>query len=377
MIYMDNAATTRMHPLVVKAMLPYMNDRYGNPSGVYELSKGARNAVEEARCIIADTINALPEEIYFTSGGTESDNWALKMVCGRNRGNHIITSSIEHNAILKTCEVIEGDGVAVSTINPDEDGIIDCEAIKRCITPDTALISIMAANNEIGTVQRISEIGRIAREYGVLFHTDAVQAYTNINIDVKSMNINMLSASGHKIKGPKGVGFLYIDNEVVKKALITGGSQEHGMRAGTENVAGIVGLAKAAQIAESNRLSRTDYVTKMRDYMIKRVLGEIKDVRLNGHSRRRLPGNMNFSFCNVNGPQLIKLLDRQGICASAGSACSSASAKPSHVLKAIGLSDELARGSVRFSISESITRREIDYVMECLKKNVSGLRNCR
>ncbi|MBQ4283817.1 MAG: cysteine desulfurase [Lachnospira sp.] len=375
MIYMDNAATTKVHPAVVNAMIPYMSNRYSNPSGIYTFSKNVKRDIEDARAVVAAAINALPEEIYFTSGGTESDNWALKMSCLERGRGHIITTQMEHHAILKSCEQLQSQGIAVTKLKPDKDGIVTAKSVEKAIRPDTVLVSIMAANNEIGTLQPVKDIGAITREYGVLFHTDAVQAFTNIDIDVKAMNINMLSASGHKISGPKGVGFLYVEKDKLRKPFINGGGQEMGLRAGTENVAGIIGLAKATKIAVDNMKVRTEYERKMRDYMTDRVLREIKGVHFNGHSQKRLPGNMNFSFEYVDGATLILMLDRQGICASAGSACSSVSSEPSHVLKSIGLSDELAYGSVRFTINEKITKREIDYVIECLKQNVAKLRS--
>ncbi len=377
MIYMDNAATTRMHPSVLQEMLPFMNDRFGNPSGKYVIAQSAKHRVEEARATIAATINALPEEIYFTSGGTESDNWAVKMVSDECRGGHIITSKIEHKAILETCGYLEKKGVNVTRISPDKDGLISAESVGRNIRRDTCLISVMAANNEVGTIQPIKEIGEIAAKHGVMFHTDAVQAYTNIPIDVKRYNINLMSVSAHKICGPKGVGFLYIEKGMLKTPLISGGGQELGLRSGTENVAGIVGLAKAAQIAYDNMAVRTMKEVKMRDYMISRILNEIEDTRLNGHTKERLPNNINVSFIDANGAKLIYMLDKQGICASAGSACSSASATVSHVLTAIGLEDDVARGTVRFSINEKTTKREIDYVVSCLKQNVNILRNVK
>ncbi len=375
MIYMDNAATTQMRPEVVKAMMPYMNGNYSNPSGVYTFARNVKKDIDEARAVIASTINALPEEIYFTSGGTESDNWALKMAANEHRRGHIITTGIEHHAVLKSCQTLEKGGVRVTKSGVDRDGVVSVGKLERAIRPDTVLISVMAANNEIGTIQPVGEIGALAKEYGVLFHTDAVQAYTNMPIDVKAMNIDMLSASGHKINGPKGVGFLYIKKDCLKTPFVDGGGQEMGLRAGTENVAGIVGLAKAAQIAHSNRAARTVYEIKMRDYMIGKVLKEIKDVRLNGHTTKRLPGNMNFSFKYVDGATLVLMLDKQNICASAGSACSSSSTTASHVLTAIGLGEEWIHGAVRFTINEYITKREIDYVVECLKKNVAKLRS--
>lgn len=374
MIYMDNAATTKMRPEVVRAMLPYMGERYGNPSGLYRFSKDVSRDVQKAREQIAATIGAAPEEIFFTSGGTESDNWALKMSVSGRKG-HIVTSAIEHSAILKSCEYLEQQGNRVTRVLPDEFGIVGNRSIERAIRQDTRLVSVMMANNEIGTIEPVEDIGAVARRNGVLFHTDAVQAYTNIPIDVQTMNIDMLSVSGHKLNGPKGIGFLYIRNRCLDKAFITGGGQEMGLRSGTENVAGIMGLAKAAQIATDNMMTRTAYEIALRDYMIGRVLNEIDYVKLNGHKTYRLPNNINFSFAYVDGATLVLMLDKQGICASSGSACSSSSTKASHVLTAIGVSDELAHGTVRFTINENITRREIDYVVDCLKQNITKLRN--
>ena len=375
MIYLDNAATTKVHPEVFKAMYPYLNEKYGNPSGIYRFSKSVKDDIEEARNTVAASINALPEEIFFTSGGTESDNWALKMVAKEKKGGHIVTSMIEHKAVLNSADRLEKNGYKVTRVKPNEEGIIDVRNIEKNIKPSTFLVSVMAANNEIGTIEPIAEIGNLSKEYGCLFHTDAVQAYTNIPIDVKAMNINMLSASGHKICGPKGIGFLYIEKGVLNTPFINGGGQENGMRSGTENVAGIVGMAKAVKIAMGNMAYRVQYEIKMRDYMTGRILREIDNVKLNGHESKRLPGNMNFSFYGVDGATLILMLDKQGICASAGSACSSFSGKPSHVLIAIGVEEELAHGSVRFTINEHITKQEADYVIECLKRNISILRN--
>lgn len=377
MIYMDNAATTKMRPEVVRAMLPYMENRYANPSGIYSFSKNIKKDINNARNILAATINANPEEIFFTSGGTESDNWALKMAADEHKKGHIITTQIEHHAILKTCDYLEKKGFEVTRLKPDREGVVSAMQVKNAMRRDTFFISVMTANNEIGTIEPIAEIGSLARNRGVLFHTDAVQAYTNLKLDVKKMDIDMLSVSAHKLNGPKGAGFLYIRSQALKTPFINGGSQESGMRAGTENVAGIIGLAKAAEIAADNMPRRVNYEISMRDYMIKRIMSEIDYVRLNGHEKNRLPNNMNFSFEYIDGATLIMMLDSQGICASSGSACSSASAKPSHVLLSIGLSDELAHSSVRFSINEHITRREIDYCIECLKRDIKELRqNC-
>lgn len=374
MIYMDNAATTKLRPEVVYAMLPYMGKRYANPSGAYTFAMDIKNDMNRARELLASTIHAAPEELYMTSGGTESDNWAVKTAAAEHKKGHMITTAMEHHAILRSCEAIEQNGFHVTYVGTDEDGMVRLSEIQKAVRPDTFLISVMAANNEIGTIQPIAEIGAFARSRGILFHTDAVQAYTNMEIDVEKMQIDMLSTSAHKLNGPKGTGFLYIRKDCLKTPMIHGGGQERGMRSGTENTAGIIGFAKAAQIAMANRQKRTDYETNMRDYMIHRVLTEIPFSRLNGHSRKRLPGNMNFSFQFVDGGTLIVMLDKQGICASAGSACSTGSKNPSHVLKAIGLPDELSFATVRFTINEEITKSEIDYVVNCLKKNISELR---
>lgn len=374
MIYMDNAATTKMHPDVVRAMLPYMGNRYGNPSGIYTFSKNIKKDITQARELLASTIGAGPDEIFFTSGGSESDNWALKMAAQEHPYGSIITTPIEHHAILRTCDSLEKRHCRIIKIPVDKKGKVRTAAIERNIFRDTFLISVMAANNEIGTVEPVAAIGRIAHERNILFHTDAVQAYTNIYIDVNAMNVDMLSVSAHKIRGPKGVGFLYIKKGKLKTPFINGGGQEYGMRAGTENVAGIIGLAKAAQIAMTKRDMRIKKEKMLRDYMIKKVTTQIKDVWLNGDEQERLPNNMNFSFKGVDGATLILMLDQQGICASAGSACSSAQKEPSHVLKAIGLSDERAYSTVRFTINEEISKKQVDYVVECIKRNVEELR---
>lgn len=374
MIYMDNAATTKMRPEVLRAMLPYMGERFSNPSGIYSFSQNVRKEVERARTTISNTINAKPNEIFFTSGGTESDNWALKMTAKEYGKGHIITTEIEHQAILKSCEYLEMQGFEVTKIRPGPNGIINVEDVIEAVKDNTILISVMMANNEIGSIQPISRIGAFARKHGILFHTDAVQAYTNIPIDVNEMNIDMLSASGHKFNGPKGTGFLYIREGCLKLPFINGGGQEMHMRAGTENVAGIIGLEKAAQIALNNQKWRVGREIYMRDYMIQRIENEIDLCILNGDRNIRLPNNINFSFQYVEGASLILMLDTQGICASAGSACSSHDSKPSHVLTSIGMPEELAYGTVRFSISEDTGKNEIDYVIECLKKDIFNLR---
>jgi len=371
---MDNAATTKIHPEVVNVMLPYLGARFANPSGIYTFGKAVRKDVERARYIIASTIGAMPEEIYFTSGGTEADNWALKAAAREHDGGNVISTQVEHKAILETLNDLESNGIRTTRMPVDSYGMVELDKLKNTLHSDTFLISVMAANNEIGTIMPIAEIGRLARTKNILFHTDAVQAYTNIPINVNAMNIDMLSVSAHKIRGPKGIGFLYIRKGCIKTPLINGGSQEMGMRAGTENVAGIVGLAKAAEIAYGNMKARTNNEIQKRDYLINKVLGNIDDVMLNGHRSKRLPNNASFMIKGVNGASMVLMLDQQGICASAGSACTSASAKPSHVLKAIGMSDDDARCTLRLTLNEEITYKEIDYVIKCIKSNVARAR---
>lgn len=375
-IYLDNAATTRTKPEVVKAMLPYFTENFGNPSSVYTFAGQNKAAVTNAREIIAHSLNAPTEDIYFTAGGSESDNWALKatMEAYKAKGNHLITSKIEHHAILHTCEYLEKQGFEVTYLDVDENGVVDLQQLKESIRPTTVLISIMYANNEIGTVQPIREIGRIAKEHGILFHTDAVQAYGQLPIDVMDENIDMLSASGHKLNGPKGIGFLYIRKGLKLRSLIHGGAQERKRRAGTENVPGIVGFGKAAELAAATMKERTQKETELRDYLITRVLAEIPYTRLNGHRSVRLPNNANFSFQFIEGESLLIMLDMKGICASSGSACTSGSLDPSHVLLAIGLPHEIAHGSLRLTLSDETTKEELDYTIEQLKEIVKNLR---
>lgn len=379
MIYMDNGATTKMRREVVEAMLPFMTSEYGNPSANYEFAGRAKKAIEKARQDIAGTINCEPEEIYFTSGGTESDNWAIKakgLPHGKSRNkSHVITSAIEHHAIINACHYIEQQGASVSYIKTNSTGVVDLIELEDVIRPETSLISVMAANNEIGTIEPVKKIGEIAREHNIPFHTDAVQAYTNIELDMRTLPVDFLSVSAHKINGPKGVGFLYVRNGCELIPFMDGGAQEKGRRAGTENVSGIVGLAKAAMIANNNMKQRVSRECKIRDYMISRIQKEIPYAKLNGHQKNRLPNNINFSFGYVDGGTLIAMLDQQNICASSGSACTSASKAPSHVLKAIGLSDEMANSAVRFTINENITMNEADYVINCLKSNVIKLQS--
>lgn len=374
MIYMDNAATTKVRPEVAEVMLPYFDIRYANPSGIYAFSQNVRHEINQARRTLALSINADENEIFITSGGTESDNWALKMTAAEHKNGHIITTKIEHHAIIRTCEYLENNGIDVTYVDTDEYGNVNVADIAAAIRPETFLISVMAANNEIGTIQPIERIAGIAKRQNILFHTDAVQAYTNIPIDVKRQNIDMLSTSAHKICGPKGIGFLYIRNGTLKTPFINGGGQENGMRSGTENVAGIIGFAKAATIAMRNRKYRISRESELRNYMINRVLSMIPGSKLNGSIRNRLPNNCSFCFKNIDGAALIAMLDEQGICASAGSACSSASKEGSHVLRAIGLNDEFVHGTVRLTINEEITRGQMDYVIECLRKDVYELR---
>ncbi len=376
-IYLDNAATTRTAPEVVEAMLPYFTEQYGNPSSIYELAGNAKNAVTKSRETIASVIGAKPEEIYFTAGGSESDNWALKATFEAlsDKGNHIITSKIEHHAILHTCEYLEKTrGARITYVDVDENGIIKLDELEKAITPETILISVMFANNEIGTLQPIREIGRIAREHNILFHTDAVQAFGQVPINVDDCCIDMLSSSGHKLNGPKGIGFLYIRKGVKIRSFIHGGAQERKRRAGTENVPGIVGYGCAAERAVRTMEARMESESKLRDYLISRLLEEIPYCRLNGDPKKRLPNNVNISFQFIEGESLLIMLDSDGICASSGSACTSGSLDPSHVLLAIGLPHEIAHGSLRLTLSEETTKEEVDYVVERIKSIVEYLR---
>ncbi|MGN0308842.1 MAG: cysteine desulfurase NifS [Lachnospiraceae bacterium] len=377
LIYLDNAATTRPAPEAVQAMLPYLEDNYGNPSAFYSFAGKAAAAVDEARKTIAAAIGARPEEIYFTAGGSESDNWALVATAEahENKGKHIITSAIEHHAVLHTCEYLEKRGFEITYVGVDEDGVVKLDELKAAIRPDTILISVMAANNEIGTIQPIKEIGAIAREHKILFHTDAVQAFGHIPLSVEEMNIDMLSASGHKIHGPKGIGIMYIRRGVKIGAFMHGGAQERRRRAGTHNVPGIVGMGKATELAVSNMEEAAGKVSELRDYLIEKVMVEIPYTKLNGHKRDRLPNNANFSFSFIEGESLLIMLDQAGICGSSGSACTSGSLDPSHVLMAIGLPHEIAHGSLRLTLSEETTREELDYTVNTLKGIVKRLRD--
>ena len=376
-IYLDNAATTKTAQEVVEAMLPYFTESYGNPSSIYSLGSAAKKAVMESREYIASTIGAKNNEIYFTGGGSEADNWALVATAEAyaSRGRHIITSKIEHHAILHTCEYLEKRGYEITYIDVDENGILKLEELKAAIRQDTILISIMFANNEIGTIQPIKEIGQIAREYDVLFHTDAVQAYGHLPIDVDEMNIDMLSASGHKFQGPKGIGFLYIRAGIKIRSFLHGGQQERGRRAGTENVPGIVGIGKAAQLAFAHLEERRETEKALRDYLIGKIEAEIPYCRLNGDRVKRLSNNVNFSFRFIEGESLLIMLDRKGICASSGSACTSGSLDPSHVLLSIGLPHEIAHGSLRLTINWENTLEEMDKTVDAIKGIVERLRS--
>jgi len=376
-VYLDNAATTKTAPEVVEAMLPYFTELYGNPSSIYSYAQESKKAVTEQRDMIAAAIGSQSNEIYFTAGGTESDNWAIKAAAEayKNKGNHIITTKIEHHAVLHTCGQLAKQGFEITYLDVDEDGIVKLDELKAAIRPTTILITIMFANNEIGTIEPVKEIGEIAHEHGVLFHTDAVQAMGQVPIHVDEYHIDMLSASGHKINGPKGVGFLYIRKGVKIRSFIHGGAQERKRRAGTENVPGIVGLGTAVKRAAETMAERAAKEIELRDYYIKRVINEIPYCRLNGHPEKRLPNNTNISFRFIEGEALLIRLDMVGICGSSGSACTSGSLDPSHVLLAIGLPHEIAHGSLRLTLSEETTKEEIDYAVDQLKIIVQELRD--
>ena len=377
LIYLDNAATTKTAPEVVEAMLPYFTENFGNPSSVYSFAAKNKEAITKQREVIAEALGANANEIYFTAGGSESDNWALKATAEayKDKGNHIITTKIEHHAILHTGEYLEKRGYEVTYLDVDENGVVKLEDLKAAIRPTTILISVMFANNEIGTIQPIKEIGEIAREHGILFHTDAVQAFGQVPINVDEYHIDMLSASGHKLNGPKGIGFLYIRKGVKIRSFVHGGGQERKRRAGTENVPGIVGLGSATARAVRTMEERTAKEKELRDYLIGRILDEVPYVKLNGHPEKRLPNNANFSFRFIEGESLLIMLDMKGICGSSGSACTSGSLDPSHVLLAIGLPHEIAHGSLRLTLSEETTKEDIDYVVESIKEIVANLRN--
>ena len=377
LIYLDNAATTKTSEEVVAAMLPYFTEYYGNPSSVYEFASESKKAVSNARRTIAETLGAQENEIYFTAGGSEADNWALKATAEayQSKGKHIITTKIEHHAILHTAEYLEKRGFEITYIGVDENGVVKVDELEKAIRPDTILISVMFANNEIGTIQPIKEIGEIAKKHGVLFHTDAVQAYGQLPINVDELHIDMLSSSGHKLNGPKGIGFLYIRKGVKIRSFVHGGAQERKRRAGTENVPGIVGYGKAAEIAAKTMKERTAKEIELRDHLIDRVLAEVPYTRLNGNRTNRLPNNANFSFQFVEGESLLILLDNNGICGSSGSACTSGSLDPSHVLLAIGLPHEIAHGSLRLTLSAETTMEDIDFVVDCIKQIIERLRS--
>ncbi|MBE5922022.1 MAG: cysteine desulfurase NifS [Lachnospiraceae bacterium] len=377
LIYLDNAATTKLHTAVLDEMLPYFSENFSNPAGIYASARKSKAAIEKARAQVAAVIGATPNEIYFTSGGSESDNWAIKGVADalKTKGNHIITTKIEHHAILHTCEYLEKCGYEVTYLNVDENGVVKLDELKAAIRPTTVLISVMFANNEIGTIQPIAEIGRIAKEHGVLFHTDAVQAFGHVPMNVEDMNIDLLSASAHKFHGPKGVGFLYIRKGVKIQTYLHGGAQERGRRGSTHNVPGIIGMGKAAELAVENLVENSHKMSKLRDYLMAQIQTKIPFAKLNGHPVKRLPNNVNFCFRFIEGESLLIMLDSVGICASSGSACTSGSLDPSHVLLAIGLPHEIAHGSLRLTLSEETTKEELDYVIEKLSAIVERLRS--
>ena len=374
--YFDNAATTKVAKEVLNEMMPYLQEEYGNPSSMYTLGRSSKRAIEEARKKVAELINCEPNEIYFTSSGSESDNTAIKGIAyyNYNKGMHIITSKIEHQAVLNTCHTLEKQGFIVTYLDVDKEGFIDLEQLMNSIRHDTILITIMFANNEIGTIQNVEEISKIAKMYNIIFHTDAVQACGNIPIDVKKMGIDMLSLSGHKLHATKGVGALYVKNGIEFTKFIDGGHQEKDKRASTENVPGIVGLGKACELANKNMNNHIEKLTKLRNYYISEVEKKVKNIKLNGPKEKRLPCNANFSFKDIDGQSLLLNLDEKGICASSGSACSTGSLNPSHVLKAIGLSDDLANGALRTSFGDENTKYDVDYLVENLKESVERLR---
>lgn len=377
MIYLDNAATTKVRKEVLEEMLPYFTEYYTNPSSIYSPSRMVSKKVEEARSLIASTIAAQSSEIYFTSGGSESDNWAIKkiMISRQNKGKHMITTKVEHHAVLESCKYLESLGFEITYLSVDENGLIDLNELESSIREDTILVSIMAANNEIGTIMPIKEIGSICKKHNVLFHTDAVQAYANIPIDVNEMNIDLLSTSAHKIEGPKGIGFLYVRKGVLITPLICGGMQEKGKRAGTTNAPSIIGFATAAKLKFDEMQKNNEYVLNLREHLINRVLNEIPYSRLNGSRTSRLANNANFSFQFIEGEGMLLKLDALGICASSGSACTSGSLDPSHVLLSIGLPHEIAHGSLRLTMNHDNTIEEIDYVVDKLKEIISDLRS--
>lgn len=375
-IYLDHAATTPVHPEAEAAMLPYFRENYANPSAAYKTASEVREKTEQARAFLAKTLHAKPAEIYFTSGGTESDNWAIKGAARllKAKGRHIITSAIEHHAVLNSCADLEREGFQVTYLGVSEQGEIRLSELEKAIRPDTILISVMYANNEVGTIQPVAGIGAIASQNGIIFHTDAVQAYGQLPIDVNKSHIDLLSASGHKLNGPKGTGFLYVNEKIPLPSLLYGGGQERGKRAGTENVPGIIGFGKAAEIACKTRAERERHIAKMRDHLIARLLSEIPYTRLNGSRKNRLPGNCNVSFQFVRGAELLSKLNEENICASVGAACTCGASAPSHVLLAMGLPENIARGTLRLTIGYENTFEEIDYTADCIRNNVAALR---
>ena len=378
MIYLDNAATTRLKKEALEAMMPYLTDDYANPSSVHKMARGPRNAVDEARKTIANAINAQKGEIYFTSGGTESDNWVIKCAPRilSDKGRHIIISSIEHHAIIESARYMESQGYDVTYLKVDENGLVDMDELRSAVRDDTVLISVMTANNEIGTIEPIAEIGAFAREKGIIFHTDAVQAVGHIPMDVQAMNIDMLSVSGHKFGGPKGIGFLYIRKGLNIPSFMDGGAQENGLRAGTTNVPGIIGMAKALEVSIAEMDAATEKMVAMRDHCIERIEKEIPNCRLNGDRKKRLPGNVNLTFGGVGEGScgLPMLMNFNDICVSTGSACAASSSEPSHVLLAIGVPREDANGSIRITLSEENTMEEIDRTVDVLKESIDRLR---
>lgn len=379
MIYLDNAATTQMDEEVLECMLPYFREYYGNPAAIYSLAGQSGKAVAKARSQVAELIGARKEEIYFTGGGSESDNWTIKAVADlyEKEGCHIITTTIEHHAVLHTCEYLEKKGIRVTYVGVDAQGFVDPEKIRQAIRPDTRLISVMAANNEIGTIQPLKEIGQIARTQGILFHTDAVQAFGHIPLDVEELQVDLLSASGHKIHGPKGVGILYIRRNVKLGSFLHGGAQERHRRAGTHNVPAIVGMGKAAELAKQRMTESMAKESKLRDYLIERMLKQVPETYVNGSRENRLPNNASFCFRGIEGESLLILLDQKGICGSGGSACSTGAVDPSHVLRAIGVQEDLARGVLRLTVSSQTTREELDMAVEAIRSNVEKLRSMR
>ncbi|MCI8425470.1 MAG: cysteine desulfurase NifS [Adlercreutzia sp.] len=375
-IYLDHASTTPVREEVVEAMVPYFSEKFGNPSSIYPLGQEASDAVAEAREVLAGVIGAKPREIFFTSGGTESDNWAIKGFARANaaKGKHIITSAIEHHAVLRTCQALEREGFEVTYLPVDEHGLVRMEDFKAAMRPDTILATIMFANNEIGTIEPIAELAAAAHEAGVVFHTDAVQAFGHEPIDVNEMGIDMLSASSHKIYGPKGVGLLYVRKGVKLENLIDGGQQERGKRGSTENVPGIIGFAEAAKLAQADLAPEHDRQLALRDHAIKRILAEIPAAKLNGSWESRLANNVNFSFEFIEGEGMLLQLAARGICVSSGSACTSGSLDPSHVLLAIGLPHEIAHGSLRMTIGRATTKEDVDFAIDSLKTTLANLR---